>query len=94
LGAYAVRFFFAETKQAIVGKFPNLYDGYDDKQIKAGAKELLEPYGWLNFFNTLAQDSVLNLEKINKIGLWQAMAFMSLQISKGKYLENLSNAKQ
>jgi len=55
---------------------------------------LIEPYGWLNFFNTLAQDSIINLEKVNKIGLWSSMAFMSLQISKGKYLENLSNTKQ
>ena len=82
-------FFFAETKQQIAKRFPNLYDEPDPKHLKAGYNELIKPYGWFSTFVNLAGEDVTKLESINKIKLYQAMAFLSQQNAKAQFMQNL-----
>ena len=77
----------------IAERFPNLYDEPDARHVKAGIKDLIEPYGWFNTFITLAGGDVLRIKEAAKLPLYTAYAFLSLQAAKNEFEQNLMKEK-
>ena len=62
------RFFFAQAREFIDKKFPNLFGGTEsDAKARLAAKGTIDGYGWLNSVYDVAKEGLFNLEGHNPV---------------------------